>query len=101
MTPTELDGCSTDELWTLYEAIVAILQRRLEGEMRQLDERLVALRGRFQAAPDEANRAPRFRNPGDPSQTWSGRGKRPRWVTDLLKTGVGLDELRTQQAQSG
>ncbi|GGI33824.1 H-NS histone family protein [Bradyrhizobium guangdongense] len=101
MTPIELDTCSTDELWTLYEAIVGILQRRLEGEMRQLDERLVALRGRFQAGSDKANRSPRFRNPGDPSQTWSGRGKRPRWVTELLKTGVELEELRAQQSQSG
>lgn len=101
MTPMELDACSTDELWTLYEAIVGILQRRLEGEMRQLDKRLVALHGRFRAASDEANPSPRFRNPGDPSQTWSGRGKRPRWVTDLLKTGMELNELRTQQANSG
>ncbi|MGX4770544.1 H-NS histone family protein [Bradyrhizobium guangdongense] len=100
MTPIELDACSTDELWTLYEAIVGILQGRLEGEMRQLDERLVALRGRFHAA-SEAKRSPRFRNPNDPSQTWSGRGKRPRWVTDLLETGVELEELRTQQSQSG
>ncbi|GLQ92301.1 H-NS histone family protein [Dyella acidisoli] len=31
--------------------------------------------------------APKYRNPADPEQTWSGRGKRPRWFNDALKAG--------------
>ncbi len=31
--------------------------------------------------------APKFRNPGNPAQTWSGRGKRPRWFVDALAAG--------------
>lgn len=30
---------------------------------------------------------PKYRNPNDPAQTWSGRGKRPRWFNDALKAG--------------
>lgn len=31
--------------------------------------------------------APKYRNPADSSQTWSGRGKRPRWFHAALKAG--------------
>ncbi|WP_440225595.1 H-NS histone family protein [Dokdonella sp. MW10] len=30
---------------------------------------------------------PKYRNPADKSQTWSGRGKRPRWFADALAAG--------------
>lgn len=31
--------------------------------------------------------AAKYRNPDDAEQTWSGRGKRPRWFNDALKAG--------------
>jgi len=31
--------------------------------------------------------APKYSNPADSSQTWSGRGKRPRWFNAALKAG--------------
>nr|WP_298890351.1 H-NS histone family protein [uncultured Acinetobacter sp.] len=37
--------------------------------------------------------APRYRNPKDASQTWTGRGKQPRWVVDALAKGKKLDDL--------
>lgn len=30
---------------------------------------------------------PKYRNPADPGQTWSGRGKRPRWFSAALSAG--------------
>ena len=30
---------------------------------------------------------PKYRNPADKSQTWSGRGKRPRWFNAALTAG--------------
>jgi DNA-binding protein H-NS len=29
--------------------------------------------------------APKYRNPDNPSETWSGRGLKPRWMSALLK----------------
>ena len=26
--------------------------------------------------------APKYRNPKDPSQTWTGRGRRPNWIVE-------------------
>ena len=30
---------------------------------------------------------PKYRNPANAEQTWSGRGKRPRWFNEALKAG--------------
>jgi DNA-binding protein H-NS len=30
---------------------------------------------------------PKYRNPADPAQTWTGRGKRPRWFNAALSAG--------------
>lgn len=30
---------------------------------------------------------PKYRNPDDAGQTWTGRGKRPRWFVDALAAG--------------
>lgn len=35
-----------------------------------------------------------YANPADPSQTWSGRGRRPNWLQDYLKAGGDLEALR-------
>lgn len=46
--------------------------------------------------------APKYRNPDDASQTWSGRGKRPLWVVAALKRrGVTLDSLLIDGASAG
>ncbi len=37
--------------------------------------------------------APKYRNPDDPAQTWSGRGKRPRWFNAALKAGKKEKDL--------
>ncbi|ULU27308.1 H-NS family nucleoid-associated regulatory protein [Dyella terrae] len=37
--------------------------------------------------------APKYRNPADPEQMWSGRGKRPRWFNDALKAGKKEKDL--------
>ncbi|HEY8586485.1 MAG TPA: H-NS histone family protein [Rhodanobacter sp.] len=36
---------------------------------------------------------PKYRNPADPAQTWSGRGKRPLWFNAALKAGKKEKDL--------
>jgi len=36
---------------------------------------------------------PKYRNPADSSQTWTGRGKRPRWFSAALATGKREKDL--------
>lgn len=36
---------------------------------------------------------PKYANPANKSETWTGRGRRPRWVEAALKSGKSLDDL--------
>lgn len=35
----------------------------------------------------------KYRNPAKKSETWAGRGLRPKWVVDLMKQGKKLDDF--------
>ena len=48
-------------------------------------------RGRGKAKGSKVK--PKCRNPADPSQTWAGRGKRPRWFTEALAAGKKEKDL--------
>ncbi len=37
--------------------------------------------------------APKYRNPANPEQMWTGRGKRPRWFNEALKAGKKEKDL--------
>jgi DNA-binding protein H-NS len=37
---------------------------------------------------------PRYRNPDDASQQWTGRGRQPKWVKDWLDAGKSIDGLK-------
>src|SRR5215831_19590962 len=36
---------------------------------------------------------PKYRNPANKSETWAGRGLKPKWVIALLKQGKKLEQL--------
>ena len=37
--------------------------------------------------------APKYRNPANPSETWSGRGRQPRWLATLVQKGKEPSEF--------
>lgn len=37
---------------------------------------------------------PRYANPENPAQTWTGRGRRPGWLDSALKSGRALEDFR-------
>jgi DNA-binding protein H-NS len=104
-----LDEMSIDEMWQLHEEISRVLSDRLTSEKRELERRLAQLRrekqmrelvppgGQSLEAPRERRKYPRvfpkYRNPKEPSETWSGRGKQPRWLAAALKTGHTIEEF--------
>jgi DNA-binding protein H-NS len=106
-----LDAMSIDEMWRLHEEIILALSARLTSEKRELEKRLAQLRrdkGEIpQSAPVDRKLKigapgkrrkypkvfPKYRNPKDTSETWSGRGKKPRWLTAALKAGHTIEEF--------
>lgn len=45
------------------------------------------------AAPARKAVADKFRNPADAGQSWSGRGKRPKWLQEALDKGAKLEDF--------
>lgn len=44
-------------------------------------------------AEDKTVSPPKYRNPNDKSQTWTGRGRKPRWFIEAMAAGVPPEDL--------
>jgi DNA-binding protein H-NS len=101
----DLESMSTDDLWALHEEIASRLAAMLLAEKRVLENRLKQLKGGVEAERESSSTGrrpyptvvPKFRNPDQPSETWAGRGKTPRWLTAKLKSGKRIDDFRIRQ----
>ena len=111
----DLEGMSDGQLRELMQQVKETLHQRVT---QRIDEfRLLAMDAGFElslrpvggepdqrrrrrstgeAASDDRRRAvtPKFRNPDNPAQMWSGRGRKPKWVEEKLAAGRQLDDLR-------
>ena len=38
--------------------------------------------------------SPAYRNPNNPAETWTGRGRKPRWLVAALDAGSTVDQCR-------
>jgi DNA-binding protein H-NS len=105
---SDLEKMTVDELWSIHEEISAVLSERIVAQKRELEKRLAILRPGSEmgesppevrvAKPRKSRRKypkvlPRYRNPGT-AETWSGRGRRPRWVVAAEALGHTVEEFR-------
>lgn len=108
----ELQSMSLDDLWSLHEEISGILSDRIKAEKRELEKRLAVLGGGMAVLADSSGSGasatakarrkyprvlPKYRNP-QTSETWSGRGKRPRWLVAAVKSGRRIEDFRIGDA---
>jgi DNA-binding protein H-NS len=106
MKANDIRLMSVDDLWALHEKISSVLTRRLAEEKAALERRLNQLKP--EQSKSEFRRArrpyprvfPKFQNSAQPAETWSGRGKQPRWLTAQLKSGKKLDDFRINPVQN-
>ena len=100
MKVADLKSMSVDKLWSLHEQVSAILASKIEEEKQRLDRQLRLIKHRGVSRSHERRPYPpvypKFRNPTQPSETWAGRGKRPRWLRAQLRSGRKLDDFRIQ-----
>lgn len=103
----KLDGLSPKELQALIaqaqsrmesaraehiQSVKAKIDALLKAEGLQLSE-VYTRRGGKRGKRAGAG-APKYRNPADASQTWTGHGKKPMWFQQALKkSGVTADSL--------
>ena len=104
----DFEAMSTDEMWQLHVEIGRLLAVRLTSEKRELEKRLAKLHRESELPQTEValirqdplrerrkypRVLPKYQNPNEPSETWSGRGKQPRWLTAALKTGHTIEDF--------
>lgn len=95
---SNLKAMSFDDLLELRDRVAKALSSRVTSERRDLEARLARLdsaklaqsRGtqrRRGAGKRRSKVAIKFRNPANPSEKWTGRGRQPRWMTAAIKAG--------------
>ena len=99
----DLESLSLKELKSLQtqvaKAIATYEDRRkrdalaeLEEKARELGFSLAELTGTT-AARKRSAAAPKYANPANPAETWSGRGRKPRWFEAAIKAGEPAESM--------
>jgi DNA-binding protein H-NS len=110
MRKLDLEAMDFDELWLLHEQLTQILSEKISAEKLELEKRLAQLNraepiadAKSSSSDKHIDRPPRrkypkvlpkYCNPSAPEETWSGRGKQPRWLVAALQSGHRLEEFR-------
>ena len=109
MRKLDLEAMDFNELWLFHEELTKILAAKISAEKLELEKRLARLNRREQigeaitsSAEPRINRPPRrkypkvlpkYCNPSVPEETWSGRGKQPRWLVAALQSGHKIEDF--------
>lgn len=101
---TDLNSLSLDELKKLQKEVTKAIEsyedRARKAAMAQMDaiarehgftmEQLIGK----PVAGLRKTVAPKYANPADSSQTWTGRGRKPKWVVEALASGKSMEDLK-------
>lgn len=103
MAKTDLSNYNLAELKGLQFDIEKEIKSRQQDEVKKAREQILAIAQdvgvpvaaliKVNAAKAEGGKA-RFRNPADESQTWTGRGRQPKWIAEALAGGKSIDDFR-------
>jgi DNA-binding protein H-NS len=113
MLKLDLESLEFDELWSIHERLTKILSDRIAEEKLKLERRLAQLNpvdpsdlsSEAQKPDGPARRKypkvlPKYCNPNEPTETWSGRGKQPRWLVAALKAGQTLENFKIEDPKT-
>ena len=78
-----------------HQKRIAELRSEAEELARELNtsvEELFGLSAKGKAGKSKL--PPKFMNPENPEQTWTGRGKRPAWLNEALASGKRLEDMK-------
>jgi DNA-binding protein H-NS len=95
METNDLKSMPLEELWEFREEAIVGLGSKLVAEKARLEERLRQLRPQDHPVRRPYPKVfPKYQNPKNPTETWSGRGRQPRWLSPQLRSGKKLDDFR-------
>ena len=108
MTNVDLSAYKLNELKNLQLDIEKEIKTRQQGELEKARqqilasaeetgmrvEELLALSKKKSSKGTGRKVEAQYRNPADQAQTWSGRGRQPKWVAEGVASGKQLSDFR-------
>jgi DNA-binding protein H-NS len=93
------EALTVDQLYSVLAEVNAALKKKMIAKQDVLEDQLRRLHPPRDHGITQARRPyppvkAKFQNPDQPSETWSGRGKRPRWLEKQLRFGKLIDDFR-------
>jgi DNA-binding protein H-NS len=86
----KLTRMATAEGYSLLELFGVKDGARPRGDVRDPQIK----RGGARSSTKGTKVAPKYRNPANPAETWSGRGKQPRWLATAVANGGRLEDFK-------
>jgi DNA-binding protein H-NS len=111
MSKIDLTGYNLAELKGLQLDIEKAVKERQQGDVKQAREQILKIAQDLGVSVDELlagnagkpgkakggsgfKVAAQYQNPADKSQRWSGRGRKPQWVLNMIENGGTLQDLK-------
>lgn len=102
MAKLDFEKMSIEDLKQLKSSLEHTLERRREQERADLKKKMVQMAEEAGYTIDDLFSrvkgkkpaiAAKYRNPDNASDTWSGRGRKPRWLAARLAAGESQDSF--------
>lgn len=104
MKKNELTELSEMELAAMIEDAQKVLKNKQDGKRKEVLAQIrelaasinvsVEITENVKASGRKGGTVPvKYRNPDDPSEKWTGRGMKPRWLRELMDQGRSLEEF--------
>lgn len=103
----DISELSVDELKRLQQEAESLIASKKENEIQNAYQQVVAIAATLDLTIEQLVEQgaqkykttsrkkvePRFRNRNNSQETWTGRGKQPRWLVAELKKGAKLEDF--------
>jgi DNA-binding protein H-NS len=110
MVNVDFESLSLEELTHILKEVSKIVDRRVAteiGQYRSYAQKFaesvgLEIRGTGEKTKEEKGGSRKktaiYKHPENDSLVWEGTGRKPKWLTDLLKSGRNLDDFRVAEA---
>lgn len=97
----DLASLSFEELANLQKKTQESMKARKKDELKIAYQKFqdiakslgVTVNDIIKSSKGKTKRPPRYQNPEDKTQTWTGQGRKPKWLMDKLAVGKKLEDF--------
>lgn len=100
MARVDLGGMSLKQLVDLEQRVKDAISEKRDSERARIKEEMAALAQKHGFSIKEVlglqktrSVAIKYRNPENPSETWTGRGRKPNWLSAKLSKGAKIEQF--------